>query len=1247
MVDSPLRLVLTAEQRTGRYLLTCGKVSYPIEFRPETDVSLGDLLRRLPPILVGGQDPSDQLEPLDLLREIGTRLWQALLPDSAPSEACLELAQDLRTDLTSFLLSFPQALAILPWELLCDPERSGSAGFVALQRPLVRFVSGGSELQPLTPPLRVLLLISSPPELDEQRRVDVESERAAVEHATQAFRESGLLHLFVEDIVTPRRVQQDLLRFKPHIVQYIGHGGYEEDLGGFLEWEDDQGKPLYLLDKDFTSLLRTRGLRAVLLHGCETARSSRSTDFRGVAGALIEAGIPAVLAQQVSFTYESSQRTSEMFYTALISGLGLAEATYEIRQALAQAERPDWAVPTLQATANGLLPLLEEAMAPSSPDPALEHHGAAADLPAPTGVFVGRQRELRVLRAMLESPPGQGPVLALITGPGGVGKSTLAAQAVTRYGGRYKATLTLSCADYQGIDLFLQHIGEFLQRQGTPGLLADILPDAKLSVASKIEAAVDMLNQAGPFLLLVDNLESVQNEGRSLSDPSLLVLLQRLLTNLRRGRVLITGRYAVENLLPMGKFAANLLQLDLDDLNSYEIRQLLARYPALAHLSESERTELILEFGGLPYVYDLLSSQAASRSLGSLIHDVHGRITHERALRSAREWEQIRGQVVEFAALASSVSHLPQRSRTLLGQLSLFRSSFPLQALEEGLRAAEVDWKPLLDWALLRFDPVDGDYHLHSLTAHYAQDLLDETDRITTLIQIAEWYLRYGGEESHDLSDYLEAHRLLRAASNIERAGELAMNLGEVLNRFGLYQLWSQLCRATIDDAQNINESLVAQAQHQLGNIAYQQGDYEEARRLYGESLTIKERLGNQGGRASSLGQLGNIAYQQGDYEEARRLYGEVLTTFERLGDQGGRAIILHQLGMIAQAQGDYEEARRLYGESLTIEERLGNQGGRASTLHQLGMIAQAQGDYEEARRLYGESLTIKERLGDQGGRAITLHQLGMIAQDQGDYEEARRLYGESLTIEERLGDQGGRAITLHQLGNIAYQQGDYEEARRLYGEVLTTFERLGDQGGRASSLGQLGNIAYQQGDYEEARRLYGESLTIEERLGDQGGRASTLHQLGNIAYQQGDYEEARRLYGESLTIEERLGDQGGRASTLHQLGNIAYQQGDYEEARRLYGESLTIEERLGDQGGRASTLHQLGLLAHQQHDYQAAVKYTAQALTIFDSLRSPSRDIASRELSKLRSELGEFRVRIALAQHYARANTPPTTTCC
>ena len=330
------------------------------------------------------------------------------------------------------------SLAALPWEMLCDPALSDDAGFLVRQRPLARLIAGNTNLPPLAPPLRVLLLISSPPGLNAYHLVDVESQRAAVESATRAFREAGLLHLQIEDIVTPRRVRPALLPFNPHIVHYIGHGSFGRGGGRILLWEDDQGHPF--------PFLTTASLNCCVHAGCVRSccmpvkRPAVICELTCVesAGALLDAGIPAVVAQQANFTYESSQRGSEIFYTALTSGLGMAEAVFELRQALAQADRPDWAVPTLQTTEGGLMPLLDAAYASGPVDPLATRRGAAADLPAPSGVFVGRQRELRVLRIMLESAPGTGPALALITGPGGVGKSTLTAQAVKRYGGTTK-----------------------------------------------------------------------------------------------------------------------------------------------------------------------------------------------------------------------------------------------------------------------------------------------------------------------------------------------------------------------------------------------------------------------------------------------------------------------------------------------------------------------------------------------------------------------------------------------------------------------------------------------------------------------------------------------------------------------------------------------------------------------------------------------------------------------------------------
>src|SRR5437016_4673532 len=81
---SSCTLTLTSEPRPGHFTLTCGTMSYTIEFRPETDVMLGDLLRRLSSVLVGGRDSSAKLPSDELLQTLGTRLWRVLLSTTAP-----------------------------------------------------------------------------------------------------------------------------------------------------------------------------------------------------------------------------------------------------------------------------------------------------------------------------------------------------------------------------------------------------------------------------------------------------------------------------------------------------------------------------------------------------------------------------------------------------------------------------------------------------------------------------------------------------------------------------------------------------------------------------------------------------------------------------------------------------------------------------------------------------------------------------------------------------------------------------------------------------------------------------------------------------------------------------------------------------------------------------------------------------------------------------------------------------------
>ncbi len=79
------------------------------------------------------------------------------------------------------------------------------------------------------------------------------------------------------------------------------------------------------------------------------------------------------------------------------------------------------------------------------------------------------------------------------------------------------------------------------------------------------------------------------------------------------------------------------------------------------------------------------------------------------------------------------------------------------------------------------------------------------------------------------------------------------------------------------------------------------------------------------------LHNLGLVAYDQGDYLTAQALYEESLAIKRALGDAGGISFSLHNLAMVANAQSNFADSKALYEESLAMKRELGDKRNRPS----------------------------------------------------------------------------------------------------------------------------------------------------------------------------------------------------------------------------------------------------------------------------------------------------------------------------
>jgi tetratricopeptide (TPR) repeat protein len=608
------------------------------------------------------------------------------------------------------------------------------------------------------------------------------------------------------------------------------------------------------------------------------------------------------------------------------------------------------------------------------------------------GFVARRDKEGRDIVARLkETLTPESSHLIVLWGEGGIGKTTLAAEAARELFAVFAKRILWTSADGREDFSLSTLLDEIATQLGNADLRRLALEPKKEEVRTLIAAA--------PTLITLDNFETIS--------PVEQTNCAKWIAEHAPCPALITTRQQING-------AHNIL---IDAMSLEEAREFLTRLIEQAGNSRTfeglDQDRIIQSADANPLVMQWIIAQIG---LAQRPSDVLDDLAHGEGDAAKRVFDR-----------SFKLAQLSDDGRDTLLALSLFAPSASRPALAE-VAGLDSDVKRLNEAikslaALCLVETTDAGERLtiKGLTrelarAHLRKDKrADEFRRrfVAYFVRYAEAHAKKTAEDFDTLEK--EKDNLLNsmdAAFEIED-WESVIRMMDVIGRpvsgfLSLRGYWDEFIRRgeqVLMAARTLQDgAAIDRFTHNIAVMYQNRGDLNEARRLYDESFDIKKRLGNQSGIAITLHQLGRLAEIEGDSAEARRLYNESLDITKKLGDQSGIASTLHQLAMIAQDEGDTAEARRLYNESLDIAKKLGSQSSIASSLHELGRLAQAQGEIAEARRLYNESLEIKKRLGDQRGIASSLHQLGRLAENQGDKAEAARLFREALSIFEKLG---------------------------------------------------------------------------------------------------------------------------------------------------------------------------------------------------------------------------------------------------
>ncbi|WP_034217753.1 AfsR/SARP family transcriptional regulator [Actinoplanes subtropicus] len=739
--------------------------------------------------------------------------------------------------------------------------------------------------------------------------------------------------------------------------------------------------------------------------------------------------------------------------------------------------------------------------------------GPVRCLPRTVADFTGRESTIRALLKLIgeRGEPGESaPVVVVVDGMAGSGKTTLALHVASLVGDRYPDA-----------HLYVNLHGHSEQQPLAPGsalmiLLRQLGIPAEAIPADAVERVGLWRSEVAKRRVLV----MLDNAASSAQVADLLPAAASALT-------LVTGRRRLTRL--EGVHLESLPVLDAD-----EALTLLASIVGDRVYAEAQAAQdVVRRCGGLPLAVRLAGARLAHRPrwrVAELVRRLDGSVLPQLAAEDRTVAD----------AFVLSYRQLPQRAQWAFRLLGLHPAeTFDALAVAAlaglPLGQAEEVLDELVDVHLV--EELDtGVFRLHDLIREYAAMLvadLPAADRRAALLGLLD-------QQMHAAAATVEAARrallvrdlrapaplrpdLLAAladpAARLERERPHLMALVRAaeavepayawrIPRAAWRYLWS---RGYVDDIASLHQRALAAAEllgddsaaatvlHYLASAHYMRAELDQACEMMLRAVRLRERLGETAGVTSSLGNLANIYGVMDRWPDSMRV---ALAAEARPVKSAGPSTAVYTLAQASFRLGRYPDALRYQRRALMAAAEAGDEARVGNCLLMLALIKHAAGlaGTGRTRRLLTASLRLFQRVHDRAGEIEARHELANLLRTQHRYAEAlaehrwvldaivpirhpwwearfRTDFADTLRLAGRAGE--ARAMAEHALRiargrRLSYltaraQAGlaecllttDPAESRRLWEEARDTFARLGaievvDVDKRLAATGQL-----------------------------------------------------------------------------------------------------------------------------------------------------------------------------------------------
>ncbi len=790
-------------------------------------------------------------------------------------------------------------------------------------------------------------------------------------------------------------------------------------------------------------------------------------------------------------------------------------------------------------------------------------NSSKGNLPVRDVTLIGRGTERDDLIRALETSR-----LVTLTGPGGVGKTTLAIKVAEELTGQFE----------DGV--WLVEVSRVSEESQLAAAIARQLHITENPLQSIADTLVSRLAKARSLLIL-DGCEHLIDAVAKITDALLQGTTDLKILATTREWLSIREEHLVQ-LTPLGVPAPDVHSTD--DIAGYDSVSLFVNRVrlvqpgfALTPGNAASVAEVCRRLDGIPLALELAAARLKVLSVTQLVD----RLDQQFALLAGTARDLPPHQQTLETTLDWSYDFLGGAERALFTRLSVFAGGFTLEAAESVCSGGSVSREHVMNLLarlvetslVMATESEPARYRLLEPISHYARMRLDEGEEIEQLRdRHADFFLQMaedGDREMLGVGQNVWIELLDRERYNLRAALQWLHESGrhqDAMAMAGALRWFWVITREVSDGTHWLDLTL----SHREGV-----DDAVTARALNGAGLLASRRLA---------------------FDDAKLFLDEALELFRKLGDRKSEARQVYQLMALAWLRDDIAEARKLAVEAEKLNRETGDGWMLAWTLAVWGTMDRLEGYLPEARKRMTESHAIfLESAGvlDIGWSAL---RLGALARDEGNYAEAGSRYSEGRDLLAVAGDTLGLAHADAGLGALAWLAGDHDYAIELYRSVLDKFNLYEEA---ANNLFEMKTMIQSNPSTRELQKVVEQNRQRaswdDEDAGPEAALGEHLYHMGKTAYRHGQVERAEEALIASLELCDRADDMRGVAIAVAGLAVCARARGADETAARLFS--------LGD---LIATKHRVDIWPPpEEHDYADQVEATRQALGTKDFTRA------------------------------------------